>query len=115
MAASQKMIQGILEHTYFKHNRRSTFVAMADVLEEVNCFWDSNNEVPRVMKLWNMGVPLDLIAKVMCRPVRDTEVLLYDLKLQKKIKDRPGGMDGGMSRVPKTASNKSSDAQISLF
>lgn len=114
-AASQKMINGIVEHTYCKQSRRSTKIAMSDVLEGINCFWDWHNEVPRIIKLWNMGVPFDIIATVMHRPKKDLKTLLFDLDLDDKIDiDRPGGMAGGMKRT-KPAKKNTSDAQPTLF
>lgn len=115
-AASQKMINGIVENTHMRNSRRNTRVCMGKVLDRINCFWDENNEVPRVEKLWKIGVPFEIIATVMHRPKKDLLTLLFDLALEDKIKiDRPGGMDGGMSRATKTANDKSSDAQLSLF
>lgn len=115
-AASQKMVIGIVEHTHMQQQRRNIVVAMGDVLDDVDCFWDGNNEIPRVIKLWNMGVPGDIIVTVMLRPKKELKTLLFHLDLKDRINiDRPGGWDGGMARAAKTANDKSSDAQLSLF
>ena len=55
--------------------------------------WDKT-EIPKVIRYWDSGYSLDKISVKINRRIEDVFLLLYDLSLKEKIKERKGGLFG---------------------
>jgi hypothetical protein len=65
---------------YMKEERRNTYVAC----EHYNFIWE-RKEILLFRKLWNKGVPLSEIAKILGRHVNEVAILVIDQAEKKKI------------------------------
>jgi len=75
-----------------KLNMKNDYIALLDDVE-LDFSW-RQEQIPRVIKMWEEGYSLEKISIEMKRRIEDVFILLYDLSLKEKIKARKGGLFG---------------------
>jgi hypothetical protein len=63
------------------------------VLDDLNFSWEKK-VIDKVIELWNQGVGLRELSKIVCRKKEETFLLLLDLAMKEKIKKREGAIWG---------------------
>ncbi|WP_028982862.1 hypothetical protein [Sporolactobacillus terrae] len=80
-----------LEKRYMKRQRGETYTALDNGI--VDFMW-SKAEVKKFIQLWKDGASLMWLSAHFHRPQKDIGVLIMDLRLRNKIKQREGGLLG---------------------
>ncbi|MCP1359082.1 hypothetical protein [Aneurinibacillus migulanus] len=89
MNQSKRVVESNMEHRHLTEQRNKIYIAC----EDLDFLWDEE-QIPEVIAMWNMGIPIEHIANNFGREVDEAALLILDLCRQRKIKPRSGGVFG---------------------
>ncbi|MFE4203866.1 hypothetical protein [Aneurinibacillus aneurinilyticus] len=81
-----------IERRHLTEQRNKVYIAC----EDLDFLWDEE-QIPEVIAMWNMGIPIEYIANTFGCEVDEAALLIFDLCRQRKIDPRPNGVWGRIS------------------